>query len=95
MNYRAKKRAEAERLRERMISTKYFSYVGVSVKRGSVAVTFDLATQHYVFPVNISYMRKTEVERTAMFDKFVADCIIHAGQMRAIKIAMEKNIKNG
>lgn len=95
MNFRAKKRLEAERLRERMVETNMFGFVSVSRKRNSFWVTFDISTQHYYFPVSKDFLGKSELERTAEFDRFVADAILHASQMRALQLVMEKNIKRG
>ena len=95
MNFRAEKRLEAERLRERMIETNMFGFVGVHQKRNSFFTTFDISSQHYYFPITRKFLKKTELERTAEFDRFVADAILHASQMRALQLVMEKNIKRG
>ena len=90
MNYRALKREEAKRLKNRIEETQSFSKYNVRNLGGGVFVEFDINDIHYQFPVGIEFLRKSESRRTKEFDKFVADCIVHAVQLTAIRLSAVK-----
>lgn len=93
MNRRKMIRLEANRLKQRIEETKMFSECSVASKKRSYWVQFKICDYSYAFPVTLATCKKTYEEVTNDFDTFVAQCIMHASQMRALQITLEKNTK--
>ena len=95
MNYRQKKRDEANRLLQRMQEANLFSECYISKRNNVIAVRWHIQENIYDYPITVELLRKSVRERTKKFDKFVAQSIVHALQMRALNLIWAGVLKGG
>lgn len=93
MNYRQKKRDEANRLLQRMQEANLFRECYAEKINKVISVRWVIQENIYDYPITVELLRKSVRERTKKFDEFVAQSIVHASQIRALNIMYSKMLE--